>query len=128
MQGQIILPATRVETSGCQRKRLDPAGDIAVEHDMSFSADAEPERQNLEVAVELRSGADRELVVRWLEQRDLTTLPLVVGLLAKGHNDAVREAFGVEPNGQLPVPEQLAEHVVSIYVVPPKVLYDTSSF
>jgi hypothetical protein len=82
------------------------------------------EQQQVEVAVELRPGADRSVVEGWLQQRGLGTMPLVVGLLATGDTTAVRAAFGAEPEGTLPIPEELRAHVESVAVVPPKRLHE----
>lgn len=81
------------------------------------------EWQHLEVAVELKPGADPVPVIRWLEQRGLATLPLVVGILATGDPAAFQSAFDAEPTGVLPVPDELANYVASIAVVPPKELH-----
>jgi hypothetical protein len=80
--------------------------------------------QHLEVVVELKPGADPVPVVRWLEQHGLATLPLVVGVLAAGTAETFRAAFGAEPTGTMPVPEELSELVASIVVVPPKQLHE----
>ena len=74
--------------------------------------------------MEFRPGADQGAVVTWLEKHGLATLPLVVGILATGDSDVLRTAFGVQPTGMLPVPEELAEDVASIAVVPPKQLHE----
>jgi hypothetical protein len=76
--------------------------------------------QHVEVAVELRPGADPGVVANWLRQHELDAMPLVVGLLATGDATAVRAAFGAEPQGALPVPEELRAQVESVAVVPPK--------
>jgi hypothetical protein len=81
------------------------------------------ERQHVEVAVEFRSDADPSAVASWLRQHDLDAMPLVVGLLATGDAAAVRAAFGADPHGTLPVPEELRAHVQSVAVVPPKRLH-----
>ncbi len=82
------------------------------------------EQQHVEVAVELRPGADRDAVASWLRQHGLDALPLVVGVLATGDATAVRAAFGAEPRGTLPVPEELCGQVESVAVVPPKRLHE----
>jgi hypothetical protein len=82
------------------------------------------EQQHVEVAVELRPGADRGAVASWLRQHGLDALPLVVGVLATGDASAVRAAFGAEPRGTLPVPEELWGQVESVAVVPPKRLHE----
>jgi hypothetical protein len=82
------------------------------------------EQQHVEVAVELRAGADLDVVANWLRQHGLGAMPLVVGLLATGDATAVRAAFGAEPRGTLPVPEELRAHVESVAVVPPKRLHE----
>jgi hypothetical protein len=82
------------------------------------------EQQHVEVAVELRPGADSGVVANWLRQHGLDVMPLVVGLLATGDATAVRVAFGAEPQGTLPVPEELRAHVDSVAVVPPKRLHE----
>ena len=56
-------------------------------------------------------------------EHNLEALPLVVGLLATGDAAAVRAAFGAEPEGELPVPEELRADVESVSVVPPKQLH-----
>lgn len=78
------------------------------------------ESQHVEVAVELRRGADPGLVENWLLRHGLNVMQLVVGFLATGDATAVRAAFGAEPQGMLPVPEELRAHVESVAVVPPK--------
>jgi hypothetical protein len=82
------------------------------------------ERQHVEVVVELRSGADFGVVADWLRQHGLDVVPLTTGLLASGDATAVRAAFGREPQGTLPVPEELRGHVDSVAVVPPKRLHE----
>jgi len=82
------------------------------------------EQQHVEVAVELRPGADPGVVATWLRRHGLDAMPLVVGLLATGDAAAVRSAFGADPEGSLPVPEQLHAHVASVAVVPPKRLHE----
>jgi hypothetical protein len=82
------------------------------------------EQQHVEIAVELRPGADRGAVANWLRQHGLDALPLVVGLLATGNASAVRAAFGTEPRGTLPVPDEIREHVEAVAVVPPKRLHE----
>jgi hypothetical protein len=79
--------------------------------------------QHREVTVQLRPGGDPERVTGWLRRHSLEVLPLVVGLLATGDGAAVRAAFGAEPKGELPVPEELRADVELISVVPPKQLY-----
>lgn len=81
------------------------------------------EGQHREVVVQLRPGGDPERVKGWLRRRNLEVLPLVVGLLATGDAAAVRAAFGAEPEGELPVPEELRADVELISVVPPKQLH-----
>jgi len=83
------------------------------------------EEQHVEVAIELRPGADPGVVSKWLRRHGLDAMPLVVGLLATGDAPAVRSAFGADPEGTLPVPEQLRSHVASAAVVPPKQLHET---
>lgn len=82
------------------------------------------EQQHVEVAVELRLGANRGVVANWLRRHGLDTMPLVVGLLATGDATAVRAAFGADPEGTLPIPAELRPHVNSVVVVPPKSLHD----
>jgi hypothetical protein len=82
------------------------------------------EQQHVEIAVELRPGADADVVAAWLRRQGLDAMPLVVGLLATGDAAAVRAAFGAEPQGTLPVPEELRAHVASVAVVPPKRLHE----
>ena len=84
---------------------------------------AEPQ-QHVEVVVELKPGADGAPVAKWLEDRGLATYPLVVGILATGDAEAFRAAFEAEPSGVLPVPRELAQHVDSIAVAPPKRLHE----
>ena len=76
------------------------------------------EKQHLEVVIELRPGADPGVPATWLRRHGLDAMPLVVGLLATGDAAAVRSAFGTDPEGTLPVPEELHEHVASVAVVP----------
>jgi hypothetical protein len=83
-----------------------------------------PEAQHVEVAVEVRPGADRGVVANWLRRHGMDAMPLVVGLLATGDATAVRAAFGAEPEGTLPVPDELRAHVQSVAVVPPKRLHE----
>jgi hypothetical protein len=82
------------------------------------------EQEHVEVAVELRPGADPDVVATWLRQHGLDALPLVVGLLATGEATAVGTAFGAEPRGTLPVPEDLRAHIASVAVVPPRRLQE----
>ena len=44
-----------------------------------------------ELIVELRGGAEAAAVENWLRQHGLDVLPLTVGLLASGEEDAVRK-------------------------------------
>ena len=81
------------------------------------------EGQHREVALQLRPDGDPERVTGWLRRHDLKVLPLVIGLLASGDAAVVRAAFGAEPEGDLPVPEELRADVELISVVPPKHLY-----
>ena len=81
------------------------------------------EGQHREVVVQLRPDGDPERVKGWLRRRNLEVLPLAVGLLATGDAAAVRAAFGAEPEGELPVPEELRADVELISVVPPKQLH-----
>jgi hypothetical protein len=81
------------------------------------------EGQHRELVVQLRPGGDLERVEGWLRERNLEALPLVVGLLGTGEAAAVRAAFGAEPEGDLPVPEELRADVESVSVVPPKQLH-----
>jgi len=78
------------------------------------------EQRYLEVVVELRPGVAPGPVARWLERRGLATVPLVVGILATGDAEDFRAAFGAEPAGSLSVPEELADEVAAIRVVPAK--------
>ncbi len=82
------------------------------------------DEQHVEVAVEVRAGADAEVVADWLREHGLSAMPLVAGLLATGDATVVRSAFGAEPEGALPVPEELRAHVESVAVVPPKKLHE----
>jgi hypothetical protein len=83
-------------------------------------------QQHVELALELRSGADRDAVERWLRGHGLDVLPLVSGLLATGDAEAARAAFGAEPEGELPVPGELGAHVQSVVAVPPMELHGGS--
>ncbi len=65
-----------------------------------------------ELIVELQSGADAAAVEKWLRQHGLEVLPLTVGLLASGEEEAVRKA--------LTVPDDLRAHVKSVAVAGPK--------
>jgi hypothetical protein len=76
--------------------------------------------QHREVVVQLRDGADPDYVSGWLRWHGLEAMPLIAGLLAAGEAEVLRAAFGVAPQGALPVPDELAAHVASIVVVPPK--------
>jgi hypothetical protein len=102
----------RVQTSAVLMHRAIPTWHMA------------SEQQHVEVAVELRPGADRDAVANWLRRHALDAMPLVVGLLATGEATAVRAAFGAEPHGTLPVPDELRAHVASVAVVPPKRLHE----
>jgi hypothetical protein len=82
------------------------------------------EQHHVEVSVELRPDADPGVVAKWLRQQGLDALPMLVGLLATGNAAAVRSAFGAEPEGTLPIPEDLRAHVESVAVVPPKRLHE----
>ncbi|MGY1776767.1 hypothetical protein ACI8AV_12980 [Geodermatophilus sp. SYSU D00804] len=79
--------------------------------------------QHREVTVQLRPDGDAERVTGWLRRHDLEVSSLVVGLLATGAAAAVRAAFGAEPEGELPVPEELRADVDLILVVPPRQIY-----
>ncbi len=81
------------------------------------------EQDQVEIVVEVASGADAGRVAGWLQEHGLETLPLVAGVLAVGDGAAVRAAFGAEPHGELPVPAALRGEVRSISVVPPKRLH-----
>jgi hypothetical protein len=81
------------------------------------------EGQHCEVVVQLRPGGAPERVTDWLRRRKLDVLPLIVGVLATGDAAAVRAAFGAEPEGELPVPEELRADVELVSVVPPKQLH-----
>jgi hypothetical protein len=87
---------------------------------VSFQSDAAREQQHLELVVELKPGADRGFTATWFERRGLATLPLVSGVLVTGDAEALRDVFGGEPTGMLAVPHELADHVASIVVAPPK--------
>jgi hypothetical protein len=78
------------------------------------------EQRHLEVVVELKPGVAPAPVTQWLERRGLATVPLVVGVLATGDAEEFRAAFGAEPAGSLSIPEELADEVAAIRVVPPK--------
>ena len=78
------------------------------------------EQRHLEVVVELKPGVAPGPVTQWLERRGLATVPLVVGVLATGDAEEFRAAFGAEPAGSLSIPEELADEVAAIRVVPPK--------
>ncbi len=80
-------------------------------------------QQHVELALELRPGADRGAVERWLRERGLDVLPLVSGLLATGDAGTALAAFGAEPEGELPVPGELRAHVQSVVAVPPMQLH-----
>jgi hypothetical protein len=78
------------------------------------------EQEHVEVAVELRPGADRDAVADWLRRRGLDATATIVGLAVIGDTATVGSAFGAEPEGTLPVPEELRADVESVAVVPPK--------
>jgi hypothetical protein len=80
-------------------------------------------QHHVELALELRPGADRAAVERWLLGHGLDVLPLVSGVLASGESGAARTAFGAEPEGELPVPGELRAHVKSVVAVPPMQLH-----
>ena len=69
-------------------------------------------RVRRELIVKLRSGADAEAVADWLRQRGLDVLPMTVGLLASGEEEAVLEAQTVTT--------ELPAHVKSVSVAGPK--------
>jgi hypothetical protein len=64
--------------------------------------------------IELTPEGDRAQVTRWLQERGLEALPLVVGVLATGARERFTRAFGVEPGAPVPIPEALRRHVTSI--------------
>jgi hypothetical protein len=78
------------------------------------------EADHVEVVFELRPGGDRAQVSRWLQDHGLDALPLVVGVLATGAREQFARAFGVDPGDDIPVPDELREHVTSISPVPRK--------
>jgi hypothetical protein len=78
------------------------------------------EMDHVEVVIELAPDGDRAQVSRWLQERGLDALPLVVGVLATGERDRFARAFGVEPGHDVPVPDALREHVISVSPVPRK--------
>jgi hypothetical protein len=78
---------------------------------------------HVELALELRAGADGDAVEAWLRRYGLDVLPLASGLLASGDAGAVQAAFGAPPEGELPVPGDLRPHVEAVVVIPPKQLH-----
>jgi hypothetical protein len=83
------------------------------------------EKQHMEVVVELRQGADSQVVTDWLGQFGLEVMPLEIGLLAMGDAAAVRTAFGTGDPLALTVPDALREHVETAAIVPPKHFYES---
>ena len=73
-----------------------------------------------ELILELRHDGDARVVAGWLEARGLEVLPLVVGLLVAGEEEALRAAFDADPRARVPVPEPLRDHVRSVALVGPK--------
>lgn len=65
-----------------------------------------------ELIVELHPGADAGAVADWLRQRGLEVLPMTVGLLASGEEEAIQSAVAVA--------DELRAHVKSASVVGPK--------
>ena len=84
---------------------------------------ADEQEQYREVVVQVRPEGDLERVKRWLRERNLEVMPLVVGVLAVGDARVVRAAFDAEPEDELPVPAELRADVASVSVVPPKQLH-----
>jgi hypothetical protein len=80
------------------------------------------EKQHMEVVVELRQGASKQVVTDWLAQFGLDVMPLAIGLLAMGDATAVRTAFGTGDPIDLAVPD---EHVESAAIVPPKHFFES---
>jgi len=79
----------------------------------------------LEAVVELREGADASRVEGWLKRHGLTPARMVVGFLASGDPLSFKRAFGVDPSasgaaGELPVRDELRDHVAKVALVPPK--------
>jgi hypothetical protein len=83
-------------------------------------ADMAQEADHVEVVIELSPDGDRARVIRWLQDHGLDALPLVVGVLAMGEREQFARAFGVDPGDNVPVPDELREHVTSIAPVPSK--------
>jgi hypothetical protein len=73
-----------------------------------------------EMVIALTPEGDRAQVTRWLRERGLDALPLVVGVLATGERERFARAFGADPAGDVPIPDALREHVTSISPVPHK--------
>jgi hypothetical protein len=83
----------------------------------------------LEAILELEESAAPERVSAWLESHALTAVPLVAGMLTGGDAAALRDAFGADPGaaqpeGTLPVPEELRGDVAAVRIVPPRQLHD----
>ncbi|MDX6676960.1 MAG: hypothetical protein QOE31_1012 [Solirubrobacteraceae bacterium] len=83
----------------------------------------------LEAILELEDGGAPERVSAWLESHALTAMPLVAGMLTGGDASALRNAFGAapggaQPEGTLPVPEELRGDVAAVRIVPPRQLHD----
>ena len=79
-----------------------------------------PDSDHVEVVIELAAAGDRAQIIRWLQDHGLDALPLVVGVLAMGQRRQFARAFGVDPGHDVPVPDELREHVTSISPVPAK--------
>jgi hypothetical protein len=79
----------------------------------------------VEAMLDIRNGASALPVKSWLDEHRLTWRPMSAGLLMSGRQEDLEAAFGVSLEGahppvELPIPQELRDHVASITIPRPR--------
>jgi hypothetical protein len=79
----------------------------------------------IELFVKWKPSASIPAARQWFEQRNLTLTPMKAGALLTGSKSQIEQAFAVslddtKPAGNLPIPQQLHDHVETITIMRPR--------
>jgi hypothetical protein len=79
----------------------------------------------IELFVKWKPSASIPVARQWFEQRDLTMTAMKAGALLTGSKAQIERAFAIslddiQPVGNLPLPQQLRDHVETISLMRPR--------
>jgi hypothetical protein len=79
----------------------------------------------IELFIKWKPSASIAAARQWFEQRNLAVTPMKAGALLSGSKSQIEQAFAVSmdavpPKGNLPLPQELHDHVETISLMGPR--------